>query len=430
MLLFGNLRLVEKVKAQRQSQLARNASWLMVGQGLGLGLQALYFIFLARLLGTNQYGIFAGAFAFTNLLAQYGPVGSGTVFLRYVPGNPDRFAAFFGNILLNTLPVGGLLVAGLTISAHYVMNRESAHLVFLASMANCLFAQLTQELARIFQAFEKMRITAALNLSVSGIRALTVMVMYLILHHVTAFAWAAASTIVSAVAAAAALILTLQHFGKPMFSLTLARKNLVEGIGFAFASSTTSAYNDLDKTLLAHYGLNHDNGVYTMAYRLIDFSTMPIFSLRDAAVPKLFQLGHQGIHVAAAYGRRLRSRALLLGALASLGLFAIAPAISFIVGKGFAESTSAVRWLALIPLFRSIHQMNGVVLTSCGRQTLRTGAQLTSALFNFGLNIYLIPRHGWLGAAWASIATDGLLAILNTALLRIVIARNPAVAAA
>jgi O-antigen/teichoic acid export membrane protein len=33
------------------------------------------------------------------------------------------------------------------------------------------------------------------------------------------------------------------------------------------------------------------------------------------------------------------------------------------------------------------------------------------------LNFWLIPRRGWLGAAWASLASDGLLAILNVALV-------------
>ena len=37
----------------------------------------------------------------------------------------------------------------------------------------------------------------------------------------------------------------------------------------------------------------------------------------------------------------------------------------------------------------------------------------TAAGFNFTVNLYLIPHYGWLGAAWSSLATDGLLAVLN-----------------
>jgi len=29
------------------------------------------------------------------------------------------------------------------------------------------------------------------------------------------------------------------------------------------------------------------------------------------------------------------------------------------------------------------------------------------------LNIYLVPRYSWHGAAWASLATDGALGVMN-----------------
>jgi hypothetical protein len=51
------------VKRARQSVLARNAGWFFAGQGLSFVVQGFYFIVLARLLGTTQYGLLAGAVA-------------------------------------------------------------------------------------------------------------------------------------------------------------------------------------------------------------------------------------------------------------------------------------------------------------------------------------------------------------------------------
>jgi O-antigen/teichoic acid export membrane protein len=200
----------------------------------------------------------------------------------------------------------------------------------------------------------------------------------------------------------------------------------MEGFGFSFASSTTAVYNDLDKTMLSHYGMNAATGIYSMAYRVVDFATMPIFAIRDAALPGLFKRGHQGITKSAEYGHRLLVRTLSLGVLASLCLALAAPLIPKLVGSGFSESVSALRWLAIIPVFRSIHQMSGIVLTSCGRQTVRTASQLTAAGLNFGLNLWLIPRFGWHGAAWASIATDGALALMNWSILKVLVMRSSA----
>jgi Na+-driven multidrug efflux pump len=44
--------------------------------------------------------------------------------------------------------------------------------------------------------------------------------------------------------------------------------------------------------------------------------------------------------------------------------------------------------------------------------------QLAIAGFNFLLNLWLIPAHGWRGAAWASLATDGLLGIVYWIFIR------------
>jgi O-antigen/teichoic acid export membrane protein len=62
---------------------------------------------------------------------------------------------------------------------------------------------------------------------------------------------------------------------------------------------------------------------------------------------------------------------------------------------------------------RSIHLGTGSALTGAGYQRYRTWAQLFAALLNFGLNLKLIPEYSWLGAAWASLLTDGALSIIN-----------------
>jgi O-antigen/teichoic acid export membrane protein len=170
--------------------------------------------------------------------------------------------------------------------------------------------------------------------------------------------------------------------------------------------------------MLSHYGMNHDNGIYTMAYRIVDIATIPIFSIRDAAMPRLFKLGRDGVAASAELSNRLMPRALALGVLGSAGMFIAAPLVPQVVGAGFTEGVAALRWLCLIPVFRSIHQMTGCALTGAGLQRYRTASQLTAATLNFSLNLWLIPRWGWHGAAWSSLCTDAALAAMNWGILR------------
>src|SRR5882757_11571131 len=146
-------------KKIRTSQLGKNASWMTLGQVISVVMQAIYFAILARLLGATDYGIFAGAFAFTNLAAQYSTLGSGAIFLRYVSGNRPAFAVYWGNILLLIFVLGGVMVAVLTVLGHYILNPGSASLVIFAAIANCICATLSTETGRVFQTFERMRTT-------------------------------------------------------------------------------------------------------------------------------------------------------------------------------------------------------------------------------------------------------------------------------
>lgn len=410
--------LTQKWTRMRSSKLATNASWMMVGQGFSVVTQAVYFAILARLLGAVEYGTFVGAFAFTSIAAQFSTLGSGTVFLRYVSGNRAAYSRYWGNVLTITFVVGGALVAILYVTGRAVLNPASASLVLLAAIANCLCSQLTTETGRVFQTFEQMRVTAIVNMLTNTVRALTAGGMLLVLHHASAWQWAVASTIVSAVAALVAVGRVTWSFGWPKIFPIMFPKHGLEGFEYSLATSTSTIYNDLDKTLLSHFEMNLANGIYTVAYRVIDIASLPILSIRDAAMPRLFASGRSGMMATALLSRKLMNRTLPLGIAMSVAVFLVAPVLPMIVGHGFTGSVAALRWLCLIPFFRSIHQMTGSAMTASGHQRYRTIAQVAAAGLNCAMNLLLIPQYGWLGAAWTSLVTDGALAATNWALLQ------------
>jgi O-antigen/teichoic acid export membrane protein len=95
----------------------------------------------------------------------------------------------------------------------------------------------------------------------------------------------------------------------------------------------------------------------------------------------------------------------------------LAPLTPVLIGKGFKPSVSALRWLCLIPLFRSFHLSAGDAIAGVGQQKFRLAGQAIAAACNIALNAYLIPRYSWWGAAIASLLTDGSLAVLNWTVL-------------
>ncbi len=388
-----------------------------MGQGLSLACLCGYYILVARLLGSTEFGIYVGAVAMVSILSQYTTLGSPLVLLRYVSPEPKNFTLYWGNVLVTTTVMGSLLVALLTWGGPRWAHSYSWHLVLCVAFGDCVCAQLTAAAGRVFQAFERLRITAALNLLVNSLRVLLAALLLWRLHHATAQQWVIAALFISFLAATTALVLVTRCLGRPAFSGHLFRARIGEGFVFALSNSASCVYDDVDKAMLGHYGMNAANGIYSMAYRAINVCMISISSIHQAASPRFFRKGVEGIHSTGAYALRLLKRTAPLGMILGIFMFLIAPVIPHVVGKGFSESVSALRWLCLLPLFRSFQWSAGDAMTASGHQKLRLGTQSTAAVFNFGTNLYLIPHYGWLGAAWASLATDGLLAVFNWTVL-------------
>jgi O-antigen/teichoic acid export membrane protein len=397
----------------RKSVLVRNAAWLFAGQGLSFIAQGFYFIVLARLLGTTQYGLLAGAVALVAVVSQYSSLGSGLLFLRYVSPDHSRFRLYWGNILLFVFLLGTLLVVGLRLSGRWLVGAASVPLLFPIGISDCLFQQLSGCAGQIFQTFEKMKFSAALSLLSNLSRCILAVGMLVIMGRASAWQWAVATLIVSSAAAVIAVATVTRFFGLPLFSLSLAIRHLGEGFVFAISGSTTAVYNDIDKVVLSHFGMNRANGIYSMAYRVVNIATMPIMAIVSAAFPRFFREGAKGIAATVPMARALLRRTAVLGIGISAAMFFCAPLIPHLVGKSYAESVSALRWLCLIPFFRCFHLSAGDAISGAGHQKFRLLSQSFAATGNLLLNLYLVPRYSWHGAAWASLATDGTLGVTN-----------------
>jgi O-antigen/teichoic acid export membrane protein len=397
----------------QKSVLVRNAGWLFAGQGLSLVAQALYFIVLARLLGTTQYGLLAGAVALVAVVSQYSSLGSGLLFLRYVSPDHSRFREYWGNVLMSVCLLGVLLALGLRLTGRWLVGEASVPLLVPIAISDCLFQQLSGCAGQVFQTFEKMKFSAALTLLSNIARCLLAVGMLLVLGRVSAWQWVLGSLAVSFLTACLAFAIVTRFFGLPSFSPSLLAKRSGEGFVFAISGSTTAVYNDIDKVVLSHFGMDRANGIYSMAYRVVNIGAMPITSIVGAALPRFFREGVHGIAATVPMARALLKRTAILGILVSLGMFVCAPLIPHLVGKSYAESVSALRWLCLIPFFRCFHLSAGDAIAGAGHQKFRLVSQSIAATGNLLLNLYLVPRHSWHGAAWASLGTDGALGVMN-----------------
>ncbi len=391
---------------------ARNASWIMVGKALSVVAQALYFIVLARLLGSQSYGVYVAAVAMVAVVNQYGSLGSGYVFLRYVSRTASSAPLYFGNVVLSTLTFGPLLILGLTLVGPKILHSDQRSLIFMIAVSDCLLSALVLASSQVFQALEQMWITATMSVVTDVLRLVAGLVLLIVVHSVTVAQAAGVTLAVSAVAAVFSMWIVFRKIGRPTFSVPVLREHAGEGLTFALSSSTTIISNDIDKVMLSHYGMNAANGVYSLAYRGVSAASMPLLSIYTALIPRFFQEGVKGVNGTYALAKRSLRKSVPISLAMALSLVVIAPLIPIFAGPSFQESVSALRWLCIIPFFRNLQWCAGDALTGAGHQGIRLGSQGIAAVFNFYVNLYLIPHYSWWGAAWSSVATDALLAAI------------------
>jgi O-antigen/teichoic acid export membrane protein len=393
--------------SEPRGSLARNSVWMLLGQGSSVAMSAAYFMVIGRLLGTSGYGVIVGSFAAVSLLSQYSSLGSGSLLVQYVSRDRTLFASYWGSALTTLFGLSMVVLPTLFFLSGWLVGKENAATLIILALSEVVCAQLSSLTSQAFQAHERMGTAAALGTSTYTLRLVIAVGLWLHFGHVTPIVWAISAFAVAIATATAGFILVTRAFGLPALSLRRAVVRARESVVYALSNSTTSAYNDLDKAMLLHYGMSTANGVYSMAYRCIDVGTIPIRAIHSAAFPRFFQKGALGVSSVFAFAGRILSRTWLLGLLAAGALFIAAPLIPHLVGHSFASSTTALRWLCLIPLFRAFNLSAGDAMAGAEHTKIRLSCQIGAALFNFSLNVALIPRFGWLGAAWSSLATDG-----------------------
>lgn len=398
--------------------LRRNSMWVLSGQAAKLLLQGFYFVLIGRALGSRQYGAFIGVASLIAVLAQFATWGSGMLMLRSVSRDPASFPRAWGNGLVMTASLSVIVLSLVYGLAHLFFSAQLLLIVPFIAVADTVFAKLAELSSQAFQAFHRLRDTAQIVAITSVIRLLAAAFLFFHAHTglASAMTWARLYLAASVAGATVAVGLVTIHLGRPVFA-RISRKSWVEGLGFSMANSTTSIYNDVDKAMLVSLGQLRAAGIYGTAYRIIDIACAPITAIHGAALPEFFKRGHAGAQAMQPFVRRLLSKTSLYAVAVAVILASGAGVVPLLMGPSYADSVSAIRWLCLLPLLRSFHLSAGDCITATSSQWWRTASQLVAALLNLLLNLVLIPRWSWQGAAAASLLTDGSLAAANWLIL-------------
>jgi O-antigen/teichoic acid export membrane protein len=393
--------------------LAVNTGWMAAAQVSRVVVQGAAFILLVRGLGVADYGKFVAVTAFLGILAPFSGWGGGNVMIMNVARKRSLFRTYWGNVLLISLGTGALLLLLALALRDILLPFVTAKVLFAMALSELFFLRFVEFAGQAFQSVEKLALTAWVQIF-PGLIRLGCVIGFLasgtagrgLEAWVDWYVWAGAA------AGLGAILLVGRRLGSPSPSLPLLMAQLKLGFHFSIGICAKSVYGDIDKTMLARLATADAAGIYAAAARIIFYAFTPVQSLLAAANARFFRCGAEGLNPAVLFAMRLLPYAAGYGIVSAAALYLLAPLLPAVLGDGFAQSVGALRLLAAVPFIQAVHYLLADSLTGAGYQSVRSAFQIFIGLFNVALNLLVIPRYSWRGAAWATVASEALLAIL------------------
>lgn len=388
-----------------------NFLWLVADKCLRLVAGVLVGLVVARYLGPERYGLLAYAGSVVALLMPLAELGVEAVVRRRLIAAPEEAARWLSLVWRIRLATG--VVLGLALGAWLGFGREpdgADHLILILAVGLLQPAGMTADLWLQANLLAK-RATVASWFALSG-GALVRLQLVSTGAGLPAFAWI---TVGEGLLNCALVWFAARQAGMPRLApgtrLAPARELLAQSWPLLLSGLTVMLYMRIDLVMLRQLAGDASAGTYAAAVRLSELWYFLPGALASSVLPGLLRHKSAGPEAYARAMQRYYDFSAALGYVAALGTCLLAaPLINLAYGAEFRGATTVLRWHSWAVVFVFLGVARGQFLVN---ENLGMFYLLTTTLgagLNILLNYWLIPVHGPLGAAWATLATYGLAA--------------------
>jgi O-antigen/teichoic acid export membrane protein len=387
----------------------------VIGRGIGLAASTAQTAVIIHHLGVATFGQYTSAAAFVALFTVLGESGLYLVSIRRASQDATRRGHILGTALALRLvwSMPPLLLA--CVLAQFISSERyptwdlSVKMAVAILAVNAYFTLLNQYLAGIFRLHLRMGLAVLGELGARLIALLAV--LWAVAHD------GALNAVLLAVLAGTtanslyAFLMTrrLEHF-RLQLDRQLAIEMLREAAPLAVVIILGLLRQKMDALLLTGLATQTDVGIYGAALRvhevLITFPALFVALL----YPVFARLTAQGLTALLPVFQRTFDVLLHAGLCASLAIWTAAPALAATLGAPQAAAPIRLLAFALPGAFLALGFSHLVYAE--GRTGVVVKLYAGLVLFNLGVNLWLIPRYAYNGAALANLCTEWLAMLI------------------
>lgn len=207
-----------------------------------------------------------------------------------------------------------------------------------------------------------------------------------------------------------------EHIGRPHLDIVYAKQHIKPVILLFLPQIAISLYITLDRTMLGALSSTTDVGIYDQALKFLNILLTIVTSLGSVMLPRVSNLLSSGNQKAV---NKLHEMSFLVY---NLVIFPMVAGIlivnkdfvNFFLGKDFQDARYAIAIMVFRMFFIGWTNIMGIqILIPHNKNREFMLSTTIPAFFSVGLNILLIPSLGYIGASIVSVATEGLVWLIQ-----------------
>lgn len=390
------------------SSLLKKLSFLGSSNSLAQLMMAIYTLLLARVMGVDNYGFFAGSYSLAVLSSFVVNWGMDICLMRET-SQPDAQRDLLPVVLRIKILFGLVWGAALVWLPPLLYPQLYTPGMMLVCVVDIFSESITNSFLVTLTAQKRVRLYARTILISRGLKLLgAVILVALGLKAPLAYALLRMAATLAALTAVTLMSrLPLRTTEKTLPPLQFWRSSIPYGLSELLAL----VYGQADITLLSVLAGKAAAGIYAPASSLVN----ALFVIPNAVylvfLPYLVELfGSRNVEQLRKYLGWMIGIQFAVGVILALGVgLAGRPLLGLLLQKDFSATGRILVILSLLLVFKSISFGFAAWLIAIGWQRYRVIPQAVVALGSIVLDLWIIPLYGVSGAAWVYVAGEFLL---------------------
>ena len=397
-----------------KARLIKNAGWLFGAEIISKLLAYGIIVLLSRTLGPDGLGQYSFIFYYVGLLSIFSDLGVGVYFMREVARDRNRLRELLPDVLglkLVLVLANFLIIVGITlflpkpgwIKALIILAGAEAMLTWVSYLfIRIMYAhEITkyEAIARTIERFWAFFVGGAVLYTFKSLSPfiITLLVGYT-LRDTLRIKWGLR------------FVDELRIRFKPEVWKDLLKKSYP----FWLIGLFTLIYYRTDMVMLNLMRSDYETGIYRAAYTLIEVALFVPNIVVATTMPSMARLWKEDKKTLDVLFRRSFQMLLLLGLAGIAGYYLFARVgILFVFGERFLPSVPILRVLAFAIPFMFLNSLMGSYMNATGKELAFTKITGFTALLNVVLNYILISQYGAIGAAVATVVSQGVASVLS-----------------